>query len=109
MVSLKDLLEVMIKKDASDLHLTVGSSPVMRIDGRLVRTEFDVLTPEDTRKLAYSVRNQKHVQKCEENSELDLSFGIENLSRLRPNVFMQRGCVAVALRQIPHKIRADAA
>jgi twitching motility protein PilT len=105
MVSLRDLLEEMIRKNASDLHLTVGSPPVLRVDGRLQRTDFEVLTPTDTRKLAYSVMSEKQKQQFEESNELDLSFGIENLSRFRTNVFIQRGCVAVALRQIPHKIR----
>jgi twitching motility protein PilT len=104
MVTLRELLELMAKKAASDLHLTVGSPPQLRIDGRLVKMDFDILTPEETKKLAYSIMNEKQKQKFEEKSELDLSFGIENLSRFRCNVFMQRGNVAVALRQIPFRI-----
>lgn len=104
MVTLRELLEMMLKKNASDLHLTVGSPPQLRIDGKLVKTEFDLLTAEDTKRLAYSIMSEKHRQKFEEKSELDLSFGIEQLSRYRCNVFMQRGNVAVALRQIPFRI-----
>ena len=104
MVTLRELLEIMVKKNASDLHLTVGSPPQLRIDGKLVKTEFDLLTPEDTKKLAYSIMSEKQKQKFEEKSELDLSFGIEQLSRFRCNVFMQRGNMAVALRQIPFRI-----
>jgi twitching motility protein PilT len=104
MVTLRELLELMANKNASDLHLTVGSPPQLRIDGRLVKTDFDVLAPEDTKKLAYSIMSEKQRQTFEESSELDLSFGIENLSRFRCNVFMQRGNVAVALRQIPFSI-----
>ncbi len=104
MVTLRELLEMMTKRNASDLHLTVGSPPQLRVDGKLVKTDVDVLTPEDTKKLAYSIMNEKQKQKFEEKSELDLSFGIENLSRFRCNVFMQRGNVAVALRQIPFRI-----
>ena len=104
MVTLRELLELMANKAASDLHLTVGSPPQLRIDGRLVKTDFDVLAPEDTKKLAYSIMSEKQRQTFEESSELDLSFGIENLSRFRCNVFMQRGNVAVALRQIPFSI-----
>jgi len=104
MVTLRELLEMMMKKNASDLHLTVGSPPQLRIDGKLVKTEFDLLTTEDTKRLAYSIMSEKHRQKFEEKSELDLSFGIEQLSRYRCNVFMQRGNVAVALRQIPFRI-----
>lgn len=105
MVTLRDLLEEMVKKGASDLHLTVGSPPQLRIDGNLVRTSHDVLTAEVTMKLAYSIMNEKQRKKFEEQNELDLSFGLENLSRFRCNVFMQRGNIAVALRQIPFKIK----
>jgi twitching motility protein PilT len=106
MVTLRELLELMVKKNASDLHLTVGTPPQLRVDGRLVKTEFEPLTPEVTKKLAYSIMNEKQRQKFEEKSELDLSFGIEQLSRFRCNVFMQRGNVAVALRTIPFKVKS---
>lgn len=106
MVSLRELLEIMIKKNASDLHLTVGVPPVIRVDGRLARLDMDVLSPDMTKKLAYSMMNEKQRLKFEESSELDLSFGIENLSRFRGNVFVQRGNVAVALRQIPFKVKS---
>ncbi len=104
MVGLRELLEEMCKLGASDLHFTVGSPPVSRVDGKLVRMPFDSLGPEDTRKLAYSIMNEKQRLKFETNSELDLSFGVEQMSRFRCNVFMQRGNVAVALRQIPYDI-----
>ncbi len=106
MVTLRELLEEMVKRGASDLHLTVGSPPQVRIDGRLVRSDHDVLTAEMTMKLAYSIMNDKQRKKFEEKNELDLSFGLENLSRFRCNVFMQRGNVAVAIRQIPFKIKS---
>ncbi|HDL03956.1 MAG TPA: type IV pilus twitching motility protein PilT [candidate division Zixibacteria bacterium] len=105
MVGLRQLLEEMVKMDASDLHITVGSPPVCRVDGKLVKMAYDILTPDDTKKLAYSIMNEKQRLKFETSSELDLSFGIEQMSRFRCNVFMQRGNVAVALRQIPYKIR----
>jgi twitching motility protein PilT len=104
MVTLRELLELMVKRQASDLHITVGAPPVLRIDGKLIRTDHDILTPDITKKLAYSIMNERQRQKFEESSELDLSFGIEQLSRFRCNVFMQRGNVAVALRQIPFKV-----
>ena len=105
MVGLRQLLEEMVKMDASDLHLTVGAPPVVRVDGKLVRMQYDILAPDDTKKLAYSIMNEKQRLKFETSSELDLSFGIEQLSRFRCNVFMQRGNVAVALRQIPYKVK----
>jgi twitching motility protein PilT len=104
MSNLRELLELVVKRKASDLHLTVGSPPQLRIDGKLVKMEAENLEPEDTKKLAYSIMNEKQRQKFEEKSELDLSFGIEQLSRFRCNVFMQRGNVAVAIRQIPFRI-----
>jgi twitching motility protein PilT len=105
MITLRQLLEDMVKMDASDLHLTVGSPPVVRVDGKLIRMQYDILTPDMTKKLAYSIMNEKQRLKFETNSELDLSFGIENMSRFRCNIFMQRGNVAVALRQIPFRVR----
>ncbi len=106
MVSLRELLEIMVKKGASDLHLTVGAPPMIRVDGKLVKLEYDRLGPEITKKLAYSMMNEKQKLKFEENSELDLSFGIENLSRFRCNVFVQRGNVAVSMRTIPYKVKS---
>lgn len=104
---LRDLLEQMIKAGASDLHLTVGVPPVIRIDGKLQRmTGHDVLGPDAIKKLAYSMLNDKQKLKFEQNSELDLSFGVEQMSRFRCNMFMQRGNVAVAIRQIPYSIRS---
>lgn len=91
---------------ASDLHLTVGSPPVVRVDGKLGRLNHDMLTSEQTKKLAYSMLNEKQKQKFEQNSELDFSFGIESMSRFRCNMFMQRGNVAVVLRQIPYRVRS---
>jgi len=106
MVTLRELLDLLVKRNGSDLHITVGSPPIIRVDGKLVKTEFDVLGPDQTKKLAYSVMNDRQRQKFEENSELDLSFGVEQLSRFRCNIFMQRGNVAMSLRQIPYKIQS---
>lgn len=105
MTTLRELLETMVKMNASDLHLTTGSPPILRIDGKLQRMHADPLNAEQTRKLAYSMLNEKQKLKFEQNSELDFSFGIESMSRFRANMFMQRGNVAVALRQIPYKVR----
>ncbi|MCK4632501.1 MAG: PilT/PilU family type 4a pilus ATPase, partial [candidate division Zixibacteria bacterium] len=104
-MNLRELLEEMLKMGASDLHLTVGSPPVVRVDGKLVRLNHDHLTGEQTKKLSYSMLNEKQKLKFEQNSELDFSFGIESMSRFRCNVFVQRGNVAVAIRQIPYEIK----
>ena len=104
MITLRELLEEMVKRDASDLHLTVGVPPVFRVDGELLHSEHEVLRPADTQGLAFSVLTEHQKKKFEESKELDLSFGIEQLSRFRANVFLQRGCVAMAIRQIPFAI-----
>lgn len=104
MASLRELLEEMVKMNASDLHLTVGAPPVVRVDGKLQRLNYDMLNSEQTKKLAYSMLNEKQKMKFEQNWELDFSFGIEQMSRFRCNLFIQRGNVAVVLRQIPYKI-----
>lgn len=105
MISLRELLEQMVQMGASDLHLTAGSPPVVRVDGKLQRLPHDIMGSEDTKKIAYSMLNEKQRLKFEQNWELDFSFGIESMSRFRANVFMQRGNAAVALRQIPYEIK----
>ncbi|MBI4726653.1 type IV pilus twitching motility protein PilT [candidate division TA06 bacterium] len=105
MITLQQLLEEMIQKKASDLHLTAGVSPVFRVDGELIQSNHDVLTPEMTQTLAYSILNDRQKKKFEMEQELDLSFGVQGLSRFRGNIFLQRGCTAMALRTIPWEIR----
>ncbi len=105
-VNLRVLLEEMIDRNASDLHLTAGEQPKLRVDGEIVASSVDyVLGPKDTLALAYSVLTETQKKRFETEDELDFSFGIANLSRFRGNVYRQRGCVAVAIRQIPFAIR----
>lgn len=105
MATLYDLLKMMIDKSASDLHITTGSSPRLRIDGKLVNIDHPQLTPADTKALCYSILTDAQKHKYEETNELDLSFGVKGLSRFRANIFMQRGAVAGAFRTIPFEIR----
>jgi twitching motility protein PilT len=104
MPNLHQLLKAMIEKGASDLHVTTGSPPQLRIDGRLVPLKTPPLTPVETRQLCYSVLTDAQKHRFEEDSELDLSFGVKGLSRFRANIFMQRGAVGGAFRTIPFKI-----
>jgi twitching motility protein PilT len=106
MATLYDLLKMMIEKGASDLHITTGSPPRLRIDGKLVSVDHASLTPADTKATCYSILTDAQKHKFEENSELDLSFGVKGLSRFRANIFMQRGAVAGAFRTIPFEIRS---
>ena len=103
MADLHQLLKVMIEKGASDLHITTGSPPQFRIDGRLVPLNMPQLTAAETKRICYSVLTdmQRHV--FEEENELDLSFGVKGLSRFRANIYRQRGAVAGAFRVIPYK------
>jgi twitching motility protein PilT len=95
----------MIQKRASDLHLTAGVPPEFRIDGLLVpQAEHEVLAPEGTAALAYSVMSDEQRKKFETTHELDFSFGIKNMARFRANVYLQRGVVTMAVRQIPYDI-----
>lgn len=95
----------MIEKGASDLHITTGSPPRLRVDGKLLPIDHPPLTPADTKAICYSILTDAQKHKFEENSELDLSFGVKALSRFRANIFMQRGAVAGAFRTIPFNIK----
>ncbi len=95
----------MIKKGATDLHVTAGVRAKIRIDGELRDSSIDVvLKPKDTLQIAYSILTENQKKHFETEDELDFSFGVQNLSRFRGNVFKQRGCVAMAIRQIPYDI-----
>ncbi|MBC8089743.1 MAG: type IV pilus twitching motility protein PilT [Phycisphaerae bacterium] len=108
-VSLRTLLDEMIERDASDLHLSAGDRPKLRIDGEIANSSIEhVLTPRDTLQLAYSVLTENQKKRFEMEDELDFSFGIQNLSRFRGNVFKQRGCVSMVIRQIPFAIKTFA-
>jgi twitching motility protein PilT len=105
-INLRALLEEMIEKDASDLHLVAGERPKLRVDGDIVSASSEeVMTPKDTLSLAYSVLTENQKKRFETESELDFSFGIQNLARFRGNVFKQRGCVSVVIRQIPFNVK----
>ena len=104
MVSMEELLNLMVQRGGSDLHLSVGAPPKIRIDGKLVDTEYEVLMPEATKKLVYSVLGPDQVAKLEKNLEIDFSFGVQTLGRFRTNAFVQRGSVAAVLRVIPYEV-----
>jgi twitching motility protein PilT len=104
-VTMKQLLEEMVQRNSTDLHLTTGAPPMLRIDGELVPTNYEIMTPELIQQLAYSVLNDQQKKKFEMEWELDFSFGIAGLSRFRGNCFQQRGSIAAAIRTIPFEIR----
>src|SRR5207253_1963469 len=105
-VNLRTLLEEMISRGASDLHITAGERAKMRIDGDIVNSGNEYqLSPKDTLQLAYSVLTENQKKKYETEDELDFSFGIQNLARFRGNCFKQRGCTSIVIRQIPINIK----
>src|SRR5262245_41896344 len=102
--SLQQLLRAMVEKGASDLHITCGTAPQLRIDGSVVPLRLPPLSGVDSKHLCYSVLSEEQKVAFEKKNELDLSFTMKGLSRFRANIFMQRGAVAGAFRQIPFKI-----
>ncbi|HEY0528044.1 MAG TPA: type IV pilus twitching motility protein PilT [Gemmatimonadaceae bacterium] len=105
-VNLRGLLEEMVSRNASDLHIVAGEKPKLRIDGDITNATADhELAPKDTLQLAYSVLTEQQKKRFELEDELDFSFGIANLARFRGNVFKQRGCVSMVVRQIPFAIK----
>jgi len=105
MILMDDLFQLMKAKNASDIHLTVGVPPVLRIQGRLYATQFETLTKESAQTLIYSIMTDEQRQQFEEKLELDFSFGLKSLGRLRVNIYKQKGCIAAALRAIPNEFK----
>jgi twitching motility protein PilT len=96
----------MVSRNASDLHIVSGERPKLRVDGDIVNASAEhELTPKDTLQIAYSVLTEQQKKRFELEDELDFSFGIQNLARFRGNVFKQRGCVSMVVRQIPFAIK----
>jgi len=103
-VHLDDLLREACERGSSDLHLTVGLPPVVRVDGSLTRLDYKPLSPNDTQRLIYDILTNEQVEVFERTRELDFSYGVRNVGRFRVNVYKQRGSVGAALRAIPDRI-----
>ena len=106
MATLPELLKTLVEKGGSDLHLTTGTPPQVRVHGHLQRLEGIDLAPSETKQLAYSVLTDSQKKRFEESLELDFSFGIKGIARFRCNLFNQRGAVGAVYRVIPEKIRS---
>jgi twitching motility protein PilT len=102
--TLQQLLKAMVDKGASDLHITTGIAPLLRIDGDLVPLRTEALSPVDTKQLCYSILTDAQKLRFEEDQELDFSFQVKNLARFRANFFMQQTYVAGAFRLVPFNI-----
>ena len=106
-LTLPDLLRKMTELGGSDLHITTNSPPQVRVHGHLHQlAEFPVMTPSETKSLAYSVLTDAQKHRFEENLELDFSFGLKGMSRFRANLFNQKGAVGAVFRAIPYEIRS---
>ena len=103
-VTLEELLQELVERNGSDLHILAGSPPRIRVDGRLINVGAEPLDGEDTQRLVYSILDNEQVARFERELEIDLSFGISGLGRFRTNVYMQRGTVAAAMRVVPWEI-----
>jgi len=101
MVQIETLLKLMVQKTASDLHISAYSPPRLRVDERLVPTDYPPLSPDESKRISYSMLKPQQIERFERELEIDLSFGIEGLGRFRVNVFLQRGVVGAAIRLLP--------
>jgi twitching motility protein PilT len=104
-MNINELLKIAVERKASDLHLKVGSQPVIRTDGELIPlTDLKRLMQEDTISMAFSIMNARQKQRFKEDMEIDIAYSVPGLGRFRCNVFQQRGTVALVLRVIPARI-----
>lgn len=103
--NLYDLFQLMIMRGASDIHITTGSPPQLRINGKLTPVGSNPLTATETKQMCYSILTEAQKHRFEEENELDLSFGVKGLSRFRANIFVQRGAVSAAIRAIPFQLK----
>ena len=106
LTDLKEILNLLIKKGASDLHLSAGSVPHIRVDEKLVSCEYDELSNEDIKSLVYAILSEDQKNTLEKDLELDMSFGLGNVARFRVNMFYQKGNIGVAIRALPVHIRS---
>jgi twitching motility protein PilT len=103
-MEMKELLRMTVARKASDLHIIVGAPPLLRINGELIPAHDKVLRAQDAKDLIYSILTPEQQNRFEKDSELDLSYALEGLSRFRVNVHFQKGSVAAAFRAIPFEI-----
>lgn len=106
-MNINELLKIAVERKASDIHLKVGSHPVIRIDGDLEPlNDLKRLMQEDTIAMAFSIMNARQKQRFKEEMEIDIAYSVPGLGRFRCNIFQQRGTVALVLRVIPARIRS---
>ncbi|RYZ68062.1 MAG: type IV pili twitching motility protein PilT, partial [Proteobacteria bacterium] len=105
MAKIDELFKLMVDKGASDLHLTAGAKPTLRLDGEMHPLDFAELSNEDCQNLIFEILNEKQKRLFIENWELDCSYALDGVGRFRVNVFMQRKGMGAVMRVIPTKIK----
>jgi twitching motility protein PilT len=103
-LSLDQILLEVIEKDASDLHITVGVPPTIRLHGQLIHLDYPKLMPQDTKEMIYGILTQEQREKLERNLEFDFSYSLPGKGRFRTNIYFQRGSLSAAFRLIPVRI-----
>ncbi len=103
-MEIKDLLVLCIEKKASDLHVTENEPPILRMDGKLARTDLPSLTKQELKKMIYGVLTDPQKESFERTLELDISLSLPSMDRFRVNVHMQKGSVEAAFRRVPLQI-----
>lgn len=105
LLTLDVLFQLMKSKNASDLHLTVGVPPILRIDGKLFQTPYNALTSERIQNLIYAVMSEDQKERFESTNELDFAITLKTFGRMRVNLYRQRGNIGVAIRSIPFEFK----
>ena len=103
-VEMDELLQLVVDENASDIHISVGKPPCLRIDGRLHPLEIEPLRPEDTERLMRSITSEEQIQRVREHGGTDFGFAFGDMGRFRVSVFRQKGHFGVVLRLIPSKL-----
>ena len=103
-LQIQQLFKVMVDNGASDLHISLGTAPGMRISGEIVKVKISPLSADDTKRLIYQILTEAQRSELEKNLELDFSFGVKGLARFRANCFYSKGAVAAVFRQIPSQV-----
>lgn len=103
-VEIQEILQLVIDKGASDLHLKVGLPPIIRSSGKLMKSEFEALTKDECQRLIFSMLTGDQRKQLEQTFELDCSYGVSGLGRFRVNAYKDRGSYAAALRTIPFQV-----
>jgi twitching motility protein PilT len=99
-----DLLRLVVEWKGSDLHLTVGVPPIIRVDGHLQPAPYERVTPQDSQRMCYDILTDEQIQRFESTLELDFSYQVPRVARFRVNIFKERGNLAAAMRVIPQRI-----